>query len=458
MPATAGSPTFDLARFVAELQYGTLPSTVRERARAVLLDTLAVMLAAAPGRRDSGRRLYAALAARQPAEATLVGHHARLPAEDAALVNGASAYFWDFDAIHLEAVVHGPAAVLPAALALAEARSRSGSELLAALIVGVEVACRASLAIGPKALYRRGFQPSAICGALGAAAAAGRLLGLDPPRQAIAFGLAATQAGGLLAWSSDPTEHSKSLNTGLAARAGVSAALLAEQGFGGPPRILDPEAEYQVFRAWADEPQPEQLTTGLGERFSLLELAFKLYPCCAFLHPALDAIELLRSSGRPALDDIAEIRLRMARTPAPIVDASALKTHCAQTVLAAALVKGRFSLAELEAPTPTEPAVAGLAAKVRVVPDDDCERDYPALYTSVVEIEQTDGRTLCQRVERARGHPDNPLSFGAIAAKARDLAGPVIGERRAARLVEVANQADRLERLDDLAALLAPSG
>jgi 2-methylcitrate dehydratase PrpD len=450
-----GSATERLARYVGELRYERLPPEVQARAKVILLDTLGVMLAAAPPEHETGQILCAVLAGDGPAEATVVGRRTRTSAINASFINGSLGYYWDFESLHLGAVMHGPAVALPAALANAESRRSSGADLLGALVAGIDIACRASLAIGPTAMYAHGFQPTAVCGAFGAAAAAGQLLGLDSERQANAFGLAATQASGLLAWSSDPTEHSKPFNTGLASRNGVTAALLAEAGFGGPRRVFDADAEYNVFRAWSDEPAPEVLVEALHERYFIMELAVKLYPCCAFLHPALDAIRSIRSSGLVQPEQVYAVTLRLARSPTPLIDNSPLKTHCAQSILPIVLLRGDLTLADLHGDPPPDPRIDGLARRVEVVPDDDLERLYPDLYSTIVELHSLDGPTVTERVDRARGHPENPVSDQEVQQKFLAVAGEVIGPSAARHLVELVDRLDNLDTIEELIRLLA---
>src|SRR5262249_26486416 len=170
---------------------------------------------------------------------------------------------------HVGPIVHGPAVVVPTRLAVGEKQRVDGKRLLASIILGVEVAARVSYAFDPVKLYDRGFHPSAICGAFGAAAAAGYLFRLNPERQAIALGLAMQQASGLLAWANDHTDHSRPFNPGLAARNGTTAACLARLGFGGPPTPF--EGKYDAFTAFSGSSRPEALLNDWGKHFHLPE-------------------------------------------------------------------------------------------------------------------------------------------------------------------------------------------
>src|SRR5262249_44866298 len=156
--------------------------------RLMILDTLGAMLAASSPR-YSATRVLGDLASRlggRP-ESSIVGRTGRTSCVQAALVNGTLAYYCDVEPHHVAAILHGPAVVVPASLAVAEATGASGRRLLEAVILGVEVGCRVSFALDPVALYARGFHPSAVCGAFGAAAAAARLFGLPPARVAVAL-------------------------------------------------------------------------------------------------------------------------------------------------------------------------------------------------------------------------------------------------------------------------------
>ncbi len=451
--STRPSYTERLANYAAEFRYQQLPRAVQNQARLVALDTLGAMLGASSPEHQAGDMLCRVIAEQGEApQATIVGRSQKASSINAALANGTFGYYLDVESLHPGAIMHGAAIVLPAALSIAESRGLSGANLAEAVVLGIDVACRVSHAVGPKAMYARGFHPTAVCGTFGAAAAVGNLLRLDPQRQANAFGLAATQAAGLLAWASDPTELSKPLNTGIAARNGVSAALLAEAGFGAPHQILDPTSKYNVYRAWSDTPQAAALVEALHERYAIMELAFKRYACCGFLHPALDGILAILESGRATQDEVEGITLRFARTGTPIIDNNPLKSHRAQFILPIGLLRRRVSVDDLLHYSESDQRFDALCERVRVVPDDELERLYPDRYTSIVELSLRDGRTETERVDWPRGYPQNPLSAEEIEDKFLGLATGIIGHRAAERVVQLVR---RLEELDDLEGLMS---
>lgn len=450
-----GAYTSGLAEYAAGFSYERLPAEVRDVARGIVLDTLGAMIAASSGRYGLRGTLgqFVTRCGGTP-EATLLGLGERSSIVNAALYNGTLGYYCDIEAHHPGAIMHGPAIVVPAALAAAEARGASGQDVLAAVVLGIDVACRVSYAIDPNALYARAFHPTAVCGAFGAAAAVGRLLGLDAARMAAAFGLTANQASGLLAWASDHTEQSRPFNPGLAARNGATAALLAEAGMGAPQHVLDPAEKYNVFRAWSVQPRPEELLDRLHERYFLLELAVKLYACCAFLHPALDGILALLDERAVTADDVTAITLRFSHSGRAMIDQNELKSHRAQYILPIGLYTRKVVLDDILF-EPRDARIQALGERTRVVGDDDLERFYPDRYPSIVELTTRDGRVASRRVDWPKGYPQNPVSPADLERKFRDLATTALDGPTAERIVELVAGLERLNRVDGLMALVA---
>ncbi|MCC6175232.1 MAG: MmgE/PrpD family protein [Chloroflexi bacterium] len=453
-----GAYTEGLARYASEFRYDHLPDDVRQFTRLILLDTLGAMVAASSSRYPL-RGSLGGFVSRQggATDSTLLGLGERSAIVNAALYNGTLGYYCDIESHHPGAILHGAAIVVPTALAVAEARGKSGADVLTAVALGLDVGCRVSYAIDPNALYARGFHPTAVCGAFGAAAAAGWLLGLDTTRMANAFGLTANQASGLLAWASDHTETSRPFNPGIAARNGATAALLAEAGMGAPQNVLDPAEKYNVFRAWAVEPRPEELLDRLHERYFIMESAVKLYACCAFLHPALDGIMALLDAGQVSAEEVRAITLRFSHSGRAMIDQNELKSHRAQYILPIGLLNRRVVLDDILF-EPRDTRVAALGERTRVVGDDDLERFYPDRYPSIVELTTDDGRTVSQRVDWPKGYPQNPVTLADVERKFRDLAAPVVAVAMAEQIVELVGEIERLERVDDLMALVARTG
>ncbi len=217
-------------------------------------------------------------------QVTVIGRPERIDALSAAFLNAAAANVHDFCDTHLATVIHPTAPVAPALLALAELRAVSGPDLLLAFILGNEVQARIGLAISPHH-YDKGWHITSTCGVFGAAAGAGKLLGLDERHLVSALGTASTQSAGLcecLGWPA------KSVSVGNAARNGLWSALLAAKGFEGP---AEPLAGRQGFyNAMGDTPDLARVTSGLGETWELMATSYKPYPCGFVIHPVLDCV------------------------------------------------------------------------------------------------------------------------------------------------------------------------
>jgi 2-methylcitrate dehydratase PrpD len=441
------------AERLAAVRYRDLPREAVAHARLCLLDTLGAMLAAAAPRYPAGRivgELVRRLGGRR--EATLVGQGRRSSSVNAALANGTLAYACDLEPHHAGAIAHAPAVAVPASLAVAETSGADGRRLLVATVLGIEVTCRVSRALDPVALYDRGFHPSAVAGAFGAAAAAAWLLRLRPERHAIALGLAMQQASGLLAWASDPTEQSRPLNPGLAARSGVTAALLAGLGLGGPPAPF--EGPYDAFTAFSGRGDPDALLADWGRRFHVTELSYKRYASCAFTHPGLDALLGLAADERLRPADVDALVLRFPKQGAHMIDAHPLKSHRAQYVLPVGLVYGGVGIDDILLDRRRHPEVARLGAGMQVIADPALDAEYPERYCSVVEVRTRDGRTLARRVDAAKGTPGDPLTPDEIRDKFRRVAGAAVPARRVEAIVAAVDGLERAPALHRLTALL----
>jgi 2-methylcitrate dehydratase PrpD len=452
---TAHAATDALVEYALAAGPERLPPEVVRAGQAILLDTLAAMIGArAPDLTIAGPLLrYAALEGGEP-RASIVGEARKTGPALAALVNGTFAYALDIESIHGPSITHAAAVVVPAALAVAEATGTGGADLVSAIVAGLDVAARVSRAISPRALYDRGLHPTSVAGTPAAALTAARLLGLDHRQAMMALGLAASQASGLMAWEHDPTEHARPFNCGIAARNGVTAALLAEAGFGGPAGALEGEAG--LLGAFGDaRTSPDVLSEGLGSRYAVTESQIKRYACCAFLQPGVNAVIQLRDQLTEehgvGPSDVDEIALHFPKGGASIIDANPVRSHNAQYVLAVAMQDREITFQDLAVDRRlAEPSLDALSRRVRVVYSEPLDPEFPERYTSQVVLTLKDGRSVDSLVTYPLGHPRNPLSPDELRAKVERLASPVVGKAVTAALVaEVAGiwQAQSIEPL-----------
>ncbi|MEO6504634.1 MAG: MmgE/PrpD family protein, partial [Terrimesophilobacter sp.] len=288
-----------LAAFAAATTYERLPAEVTDSVRKRILDCLGICIAATA--LDTSRAAMAWVSAQGgTAQATAIGIDSGVPAVQAAFVNGVLAHSLDYDDTHLPSVLHPSATVIPAALAAAQASGAGGRQTIAAIAVGLEVCVRIGMAGYDRpgrtsVFFEHGQHATSICGAMGAAVAAGMLLGLDENALVDVLGVAASMASGII--ESNRTGGTvKRMHCGWAAHAGVSAAQLVTLGFTGPPTVL--EGRFGFFQAWLHgKYNPDEITDGLGTVWSVPGIFFKPYPANHFTHAAIDAALALRAQG-----------------------------------------------------------------------------------------------------------------------------------------------------------------
>ncbi len=258
----------ELARFA--VAPGEVPESARHAGRRTVANSVALSTGA--GDHEAADLAVAALTALgRGGRSTILGRADRLGVADAALVNGLTAHVEDFDDTHLQTVIHPGAPVVPAALATAEATGASGEQTLLAVVCGIEVALRVGNGITPEH-FDRGWHLTSTTGRLGAAVAAGRLLGLDEDAMLVALGAAAVEAAGLQEALGTMT---KSFHPGKAAADGVEAAYLAAAGFTGPEAPI--EGRRGFARTASSRVDEDAMLAGLGERWEIERNAFKPY-------------------------------------------------------------------------------------------------------------------------------------------------------------------------------------
>jgi len=441
--------TAELAGFLAAARWEDLPEKVRHEGRRSLLNSLGTALG---GCRDAQvEHLLAALGpfAGRP-EATLIGRRERLDAMGAAFVNAAASNLHDFDDTHMQTIIHSAGPVMPAVLALGERRRASGRDVLHAFVLGVEAECRVGNAVSPWH-YAHGWHISSTCGAVGAAAAAGKLLGLDPARMNVALALGATQACGLL----DSLGHmAKGVSMGSAPRAGILAALLAERGFTAGGRTLD--GRYGFVHVLGDRPDAGAIARGLGADWEAAKIAFKPYPCGIVLHPVLDALLALRAEHRLALSDVRRVTVRahsllQQRTDRPNPRHGREAQVSLQHAAAMCLLHGAAGLRQFTDAAVADPAAQAFGARIAI----ECD-DTMAVEAAGVRVDLADGRSVSREVAHALGSLGQPMSDAQIESKVRDCAAFGGSGVDTAALIDAAWRIDALPDVSVLAALAAP--
>ena len=346
---------------------------------------------------------------------TAIGQKRRLSATGAAFVNGTAAHGEDFDDTFEGGPVHAGAVVVPAVLAACERHNPDGRMALIGIAAGCEVLCRLSLVV-PKAVHKAGFHPTAVFGAMGAAAGVGAALGLNAKQIVDALGIAGSMAGGIIEYLAEGA-WTKRLHAGWAAQSGVRAALLARSGFVGPRTVF--EGVHGLFHGFAHTTKGDYdaLIGDFGTRWVTDTLAFKPYPCGTMAQPYIDCARRLAARGvKP--EDVTELVCEVAegtvhRLWEPLADKQKPRNGYAAKfavpyLLATGFVHGGVGLGAFTEAAISDARVLALAAKVKFVIDPD--NPYPNNYTGHIRATLKDGGVIEERQPYLRGGAQEPLT------------------------------------------------
>lgn len=441
--------TRDLGAFVAQLKFQDIPAEALDVIHTGFADCVGTLLA---GREEPPTRLLTQVLNPPSGEATLLFGERTAPAPDAAWINGTAAHALDFDDVAIKG--HPSTVLVPAILAEAQALGSSGQDMAAAYAAGYEV--WADLALRePDHYHNKGWHPTGILGAIGAAAACASLHGLDAEKSAAAIALGASQSAGIMANFGTMT---KPFHAGRSAQSGVLAARLAKAGF---TAALDALEHPQGFLAAAspegrfDVDRPVES----GKVWQLLRtrLSVKKYPMCFCTHRALDGMLDLLQAESLAPEQIANISVLTSHRNTRV-----LRNHQPQTgleakfsmefAMASCVIAGRAGLGELTDAFVQRPDVQALMRKVSTVADDKEHPELPGYAPfDQITVTLTDGRTLLSReVVAVRGGPDLPLEREQLWAKFEDCARAGNVAFPARRLFDALMEIERVARADEL--------
>ena len=436
------APTQRLARYVVSSSPDHVPDSIRHEAARSLVNWVGCALG---GARHVAieRALDAVRPFSGPRNTAVIGRSERLDALHASLINGMSSHVLDFDDTHLRTLMHPSVPVASPLLALAESRALPGRDFVHALVLGVEVECRIANAI--YATHNVKGYITGTAGVFGAAAAAGRVLGLDGRRMTQAFGIAATQAAGLREMAGTMC---KSYVHGRAAQNGLTAALLAAAGFTSSERVL--EAPRGFARVVAGDCDVRAMTADLGERFELALNTYKPYACGVVAHPVIDGCIALRDAHALDAGRIAAVRLRVhplaltltgIREPRSGLESKWSVYHSAAVALIdRAAGEHQYSEARV-----TDEAVRALRKSITAQADAGLGDDE-----AYVTLELHDGSVLEHHVDHAIGSVARPMSDSDLDQKFLALADGVLPASRAQTLLRACWAVETLEDAGEL--------
>jgi 2-methylcitrate dehydratase PrpD len=421
--------TRTLAQLCTEIDFSGLSHEVVDRVAYLCVDFFGVAIRGAAT--ESARCVQRAMAEvydSSPKDMPVVGTDMQLNPSAAALTVGTAAHSIELDDVVNEASLHPGVAVFPAVLSAAWMSGKNGQELTAAVVAGYEVMIRLGKAVDPKAHYAQGFHPTGTCGTFGAAVAAAKLMDLDSEGICNALGIAGSQASGSMEFLTAGA-YTKRLHAGWAAMSGLTAALLAKQGFTGPDTIL--EGRLGFLHSYTTNPAPEVILNDWGTRFEVLNTSIKPYACCRYKQSAIDGILYLRNKHGLSAQDIEEIQIGVLeagfsliadpieakQNPKSIVDAQFSMPFGA----AVAIVKGRASLSEYTEENLQDKDIKQVMRKVHCVRDKALETEFPRKWPASVTIRTKDNEQYQTWVDVPKGDPGNPLSWDELIEKFNDL-------------------------------------
>lgn len=433
--------TRTLAAYAAGLRLEHIPPEVVARAERLILDFVG-NVARGGAEAESSPALRAVVRTAgldAPGPCTVIGDTRTHGPAAAALLNGAFGHSLDFDDTHAASSLHPSAPVVSAAFAAAQMTGAGGADVVAAIVAGYEVCCRLGLALDPTKHYARGFHPTATAGTFGAAAAAGRVMGLDADAIACAFGVAGSQAAGSLQFLANGAWN-KRYQVGAAAMNGLLAALLAAEGFKGASQAV--EGVHGFLKGYSDEADPAVAVQGLGTVYETMKIGLKPYPSCRYTHAALDGLLALRARHGLSGSDIETVEIGLhpngiTLTAAPIAEKRRARSVVAGQfsmpfTAAVALDQGSFGWDDYR--RLGDPALDALADRVEVNADPRLEgRAHP--FGAILRLSTGKG-VFEADIPDPSGEPETFPTDEALMGKFMTLASPVTGEVEARRLGE----------------------
>jgi 2-methylcitrate dehydratase PrpD len=399
-----------LAQKICVLDAARLPQAVRDKCVELLIDIVGLAITA----RNEDYVKATLAACDDDGPCTAIGHVRSLSAAAAALVNGTAIHGEDFDDTFEGGPIHAGAVVVPAVLAACERHTLDGRAALLGVAIGVETMCRLST-VAPTLTHKAGFHPTAVFGAMGAAAGVGAALKLSPRQMVDALGIVGSMAGGIIEYLAEGA-WTKRLHAGWAAQSGIRAALLGRAGFLGPRTVF--EGTHGFFHGFANTAKGDYsvVADDFGSRWVTETLAFKPYPCGTMTHPYIDCAR--RLGARIKADDVAEMVCEVGEgTVHRLWEPLAAKQHpnngyagkfSTPYCIAAGFVRGNVGLDDFSDAAVRDPAVLTLAAKVRYRIDP--KNPYPKNFTGHIRATLLDGSVIEERQPYMRGGAQEPLT------------------------------------------------
>lgn len=448
--------TQSFARFIAGTRFDDLPEQVVCQARERIMDTLGAALAGSCNW-EYAEKLKQACRQLGSGSCGVIGGGGRVysPAH-AAMISATFAHAVELDDGHRNAGCHAGAVVVPTAMVLGQAMGRTGKEVLTAVVLGYEVVYRIASHVNPRQI-NKGFHPSSNCGAYGAAAVAGKLMGLDGERLANALGQAGMLASGTME-ATRSGQRSKCVQVGNAAYNGIMAAYLAQTGMEGCLSAL--EGPSGLFATQSEDVDAEDVCRGLGRVWSIGDTYNKLYPSCRHAQPGIEAAMDLSAEHQIRPEDVESVRIGTHQVAFDLTGSIKAPKNGGEAKFslaygtAVALREHCFGVAHLTEPSYTDAGTLELARRVSVTVDPDVQAVYPQKRGARVRITLKDGTVYEKELYDLKGSPSNPVGWRELSAKFAANAQAALPKENAAKLLKLLEKPDTLENMGSIMELL----
>lgn len=453
VPSTDSDIMPRLSTYMSEAGTRKLPEEIIEKTKQVVLDTVTAMISGAelpPGQ----FAIKFARAYKGEKIATVAASNVLCGPIEAALANGMLAHSDETDDTHSFSQSHPGCSVVPSALAVGEQFGIDGNRFLRAVALGYDIGPRVTITLGRLPYMAETHRSThALSGTFGSAAAAGCAAGLNAQQMRWLLSYTAQQASGLASWQRDQDHIEKAFDFGgMAARNGVTAALLVQAGGTGVEDVFSGADNF--FQAFLPKNDAGLMIEKLGERYEVTRTSFKKWTVGSPIQAVLDALEIILKKNTVDLERVKQIQVRVATNEAAIVNNREIPDICMQHIVAVMLIDKTLTFRSAhDKPRMQDPTVLRLRAKVQLIPDEELERRMPQR-EGTVDISMDDGRRINEHVAAVRGTFNNPMSREEVIAKARDLMNPVIGAAQTAKLIDTILALENAKNIRELRPLL----
>jgi 2-methylcitrate dehydratase PrpD len=440
--------------FTANLKFNDIPQSLVDTIKLHILDILGICLADSTlpyaqivmniTRSDGGKP-----------ESTVISFGDKLPAKKAAFINGCLAHGYHFDDVHIEAIVHPAAVIVPTVFALSQKEGTDGKTIITAIMAGMELIIRLGLAA--PGMVRRGIDPNPACGIFAAAAASGKVYNMNPDEIATAMGICGVMSSGSMEWEADGSWTS-SIQAGWAAQGGILAAEMAKDGFSGPHTILEGKNGFYTAFAGQGNYDLDKLNKGLGRTWETANCAIKSYPACTGAQAYVDCALSLKKEYQIDSDQIESLECRVGKVMGirlcepPEIKVVPPNSDSAQTsipyTISAAFVKGRVGITEVSEEMIKDPRVLKLSRKVKVMTDS--AYDEGTALRGWVKVTMKDGKEYIKKTDAFRGSAWNPHTEEEVREKFLSNAGTVITDNKARVIAEMVKDLDQIVDISKL--------